>query len=91
MIKSLLFFKKTITSNTKDIEEIIIDYLYLTGYYSEEDSDRDINKVSVVARCLLIKEERKYQFCRYIKRIEKEWLIATINSFLEKQSLIENC
>lgn len=70
----------TLVGNSWRATEAEIGYNFLSGYsYNEQSGSR-----SVVARCFIVEGTKAKQFGRYIKRVEKEWLIREINSFLNK-------
>ncbi len=77
---SLFGLKRKISGETKYITKAEIGYNFLSGYsYDEQYYSR-----SVVARCFIVEGTKAKQFGRYIKRVEKEWLIKEINYFLDK-------
>ncbi|MEM6614016.1 MAG: hypothetical protein AAF652_17510, partial [Cyanobacteria bacterium P01_C01_bin.72] len=77
---NLFGLKRKISGETKDITNAKIGYNILSGYSEEEQ----YGSRSVVARCFIVEGIRAKQFGRYIKRVEKEWLIEEINNFLGK-------
>ena len=74
----LFGLERTVWGKTKDITKVEVAYKSLHGYSQEASSDF----FSVVAICLIVEGLKTRQFGRYIKRVEKEWLIEEINNFL---------
>ena len=71
----LFGLKRQTSGETKDISEARISYYLVAG---DEHSTP-----SAFARCLIVEGTKTKKFGRYIKRIEKEWLVEEINSFLK--------
>ena len=76
---SLFGLKRKIFGATKDITKAKIGYSFLSGYsYDEVYYAR-----SVVGKCFIVEGTKAKQFGRYIKRVEKEWLVSEANQFLD--------
>ncbi len=69
-------FRRKVFGNTKDITEV------KTSYNLIANTETEIH--SVIAKCLIIEGIKHNKFGRYIKRVEKEWLIKEINKFLDQ-------
>jgi len=77
---SLFGLKRKTYGDTEKITKVEIGYSFLSGYsYDEVYYAR-----SVVARCFIVQGTKGQQFGRYIKRVEKEWLIEEIDRFLDQ-------
>ena len=73
---SLFGFSRQIIIKTQNIIKLKISYNLIV----RKQSSIPIS----IARCGIIEGTKIKQFARYIKRIEKEWLVEEINSFLNR-------
>ena len=74
---SLFGFSRQIVIKTIDIVKLQISYDFI--------SRRPSSIPLAIAKCGIVEGTKIKQFGRYIKRIEKEWLIQEINNFLDKR------
>ena len=75
---SLFGFSRKIIIKTIDIVKLKISYNLTSG---------DENSIPVaIAKCSIVEGTKIKHFGRYIKRIEKEWLIGEINNFLDTRT-----
>ena len=72
-------YKRQIRGKTENIAEVKLNYDVLVGGGIDNSF-----WTSVVSKCLIVEGTKIHQFGRYITRIEKEWLIKEITSFLGK-------
>ena len=75
-------YERQIRGKTENIAEVKLGYDFLSGYPEEANSFSRC----VVGKCLIVEGTKIHQFARYITRIEKEWLIKEIRSFLGQSS-----
>lgn len=78
LIYSLFGFQRKIFIKTKNITEVDTTYDLIASTRSRIPL--------VITKCLIVEGTKYRKFSRYIKRVEKEWLIEEINSFLAQLS-----